>query len=256
LSLDKKQQENEHLQKRINSINATIKGELKNITLFFFIDLQSTYAETQAQLRNAEKTSTQTDCELRQTIQRLELEKNEINKQNADTNEKLKLVESQVLDLRAEIELLEEKCQKESLHQNGSSSNPSTSTNLATFVIPPELRQFIISAITCDEQKRADGALLLASLIGCTPDERLKVEESYRSHGWTSIFRSPQASSSRHPRNTREFMTQFVDFLERESSMANAANIEKTEPVRLEHDIQIQPQNNSSDRDLNDILSQ
>lgn len=82
----------------------------------------------------------------------------------------MRTAESQVLDLRAEIELLEERCHNDSISHHVNASNPSTSANLAMFEIPPELRQFILSAITCDEQQRADGALLLASLIGCTPE--------------------------------------------------------------------------------------
>lgn len=72
--------------------------------------------------------------------------------------------------------------------------------------------------------------------------------------GWTSIFRSPQPASNR-PQNTREFLTQFVDFLERESSAGTAANIEKTDPVRLDNSFQPQHQNHP-DKDLNNIISQ
>jgi len=193
-------------------------------------------------------------------IQELKNEKNSIEQKHVDINEQLRSALSQIDDQKAEIELLEERVQTDSnSHQKYSPANQSTSNSIATFVIPPELRQFIVSAITCNEQQRADGALLLASFINCTPEERLKVEQSYKlkSAGWTSLFRSQQPDTSQHPKNTREFLTQFVDFLERESSMATAANIEKSDPIRLDRELQPhQPHRVSSDKDLNSILNQ
>lgn len=114
-------------------------------------------------------------------FQELQTEKNTIEKEHAEQNEKLRSAESQILDLRAEIELLEERCQNDSIAQHSNApSNPSTSSSIATFVIPPELRQFIVSAITCEEHQRADGAMLLASLIGATPEVPYLKQTSFK----------------------------------------------------------------------------
>jgi hypothetical protein len=82
--------------------------------------------------------------------------------------DKLQSAESQILDLRVEVELLEERRQDSSSSLKEVSIAESNPRNVSTFSVPPELRQFIVSAITCDEQQRGDGTLLLANLIGCT----------------------------------------------------------------------------------------
>lgn len=73
------------------------------------------------------------------------------------------------------------------------------------------------------------------------------------------MFRSPQPSASAHkPQNTRELLRNFVDFLERESAMGSAANIETSE-FRLDNEIPQTPNHqttNRPDKDLTNIIGQ
>lgn len=149
--MEKQQNENDSLHRRINGINLTIK------------ELQSAYAESQTELRLSKQASGRKEQDLQEKFRQLRTEMDEMKKDYNDVVEKLKSSESQVSDLRAEVELLEERCQNEAISsaRNALSNSPSTSNSIATFVMPPELRQFILSAITCDEQQRLDGAMLL-----------------------------------------------------------------------------------------------
>ncbi|KAI6201377.1 hypothetical protein M3Y96_00835400 [Aphelenchoides besseyi] len=248
LNLEKQQMENEQLQKKVNGISMTVK------------DLQSTYVECQNQLRVTEEVSAKQISDLSELISELQTEKEATDKNYEKVIAQLQVAENRIQDLQAEVELLENRkpsTNSPTTVQEGSSVDIKA-TSASTFSVPPILRQFIISAVTCEEQQRADGALLLANLIGCTAEEKQRIEQSYRpKSGWGSFFGGQKQSAAQHPQNFRELYQQFVEFLERESSLTTVtpANVESKEPMMINNDLEPpQLKSGSSSTELRKIL--
>lgn len=83
---------------------------------------------------------------------------------------KLEEFETIINDLRTEINALDrtEPVSTASSIDSKQGARPSITMSSTGFVVPQVVRQFIISAVTCDPNKREESALLLANIIGCT----------------------------------------------------------------------------------------
>ncbi|CAD5215860.1 unnamed protein product [Bursaphelenchus okinawaensis] len=233
--------ENEMLKKTMIGLNETIR------------DLQSAYVETDGKLKLERMEYDNKIRELERKLNVNEAEAAKYREAMKELEEKNSQLENTVADLKMELEEFEK--------GNANPPPPPEPTVEikqqykmieSGFAVPPVVRQFIISAITCDANKREESSLLLANIIGCTQEEKNQIEECFQNRGLWGLLRG---SSSKGPQNIKELSSKFIEFLEKETTQPmGVANVDNSEPIRIDHDIQ--PVATSSNSDLKAIVSE
>ncbi|CAD5221825.1 unnamed protein product [Bursaphelenchus xylophilus] len=237
--MDRWTRENESLRKTVAGLNETIR------------DLQSAYVETDGKLKVERMEYENRIRELEGKLARNEFENGKWSNKVVELEEQNKQLESTVNELKMELEEYE---------KGASVPPPPPEPTIeikqqykmieSGFVVPPVVRQFIISAVTCDANKREESAILLANIIGCTQEEKSQIEECFQHRGVWGLLRG----TPKGPQNIKELSSKFIEFLEKETTQPmGASNVENTEPIRIAHDIQ--PVASSSNADLKEIMN-